>query len=408
MLSNWIAAHPADAVFLSGPDGDLTYGDLKNVGRDEPGGQVVIFPDNSLATAVDLMTLPGEQRQVVLIDPRLPSDEIRRRRRAAAAGRQRRAATIVFTSGSTGPAKAVRLTEANWSAAAAASAAHLDHQPEDVWLAVMPLHHVGGLSILYRSAFVGATVRWLPRFEVAAVIEALRGGVTMASLVPTMLRRVLDHDAGRYDNLRAVLVGGGPIPSGLLEEAGARGIPALPSYGMTETSAQVATLRPGSATRYAAHPLPGVEVRIGEDERIQVRGPQVSPGYADADDSPPGEWFTTPDLGRLDPDGAVRVLGRADDIIVTGGENVNPARVEAVLSAHAGVSAVVAVGIADPTWGQRVAAAYAGTVSAEDLTAWARLRLAAAEMPRTVLRVAVIPTGGLGKPDRQAVREMFV
>src|SRR5690606_36335455 len=137
--------------------------------------------------------------------------------------------TLLFTSGTTGPPRGVRLTVDNWSAAVEASRRFLDHTPEDVWLAPMPLHHVGGLAILYRSAYVGAQVRWLPRFDTVAVARALREDVTIASVVPTMLRRLLDHDRHTYTNLKAVLVGGGPIPPGILEEVHARGIPALPT-----------------------------------------------------------------------------------------------------------------------------------------------------------------------------------
>lgn len=408
MLRSWLAARSPDTVFLSGAQSELTYGELVAAAdRSGPPGQVAVSPGGSMQSVVEIMTVGGRGGQLVLFDPRLPADELERRRRAAAAGRDREARTIVFTSGSTGPAKAVRLTAANWRAAADSSARHLGHGPDDVWLAVMPLHHVGGLSILYRSAFVGGSVRWLPRFEAGAVVEALRGGVTMASLVPTMLRRVLDHDSGGFSGLRAVLVGGGPIPPGLLEEAHERGMPVLPTYGMTETCAQVATLRPGSAPRHAAHPLPGVEVRIGAGGVIEVRGRQVSPGYADADDRSAREWFTTPDLGEVEADGALRVLGRVDEVIVTGGENVNPARVEAVLALHPEVTAVVVVGVADPEWGQRVAAMYRGTVAAGELVAWARPRLAPAEVPRAVRRVASIPTGDLGKPNRQMVRELM-
>ena len=407
MLESWVAARSPDAIFLSGPLGTLTYGDLAGSRRERPPGQVVVRPGDTLEAVVALMTLDGPARQLLLIDPALPGVEAERRIRAASDAAGRDAHTIVFTSGSTGPAKAVRLTAANWAAAARASAAHLGHTSDDVWLAAMPLHHVGGLSVLFRTAFVGASVRWLPRFDAGEFSRELRSGVTLASVVPTMLRRVLDHDDGEFSGLRAVLVGGGPIPPGLLEEAHTRGIPALPTYGMTETCAQIATLHPGSDLKYAADPLPGIELRIGETGRIEVRSRQVSPGYADVDDRPEGEWFTTPDLGELDSDGAVRVLGRADDVIITGGENVNPAQVEGVLGAHPGVEEAVVVGVADPTWGQRVAVAYRGGVAVDELVAWARTRLTPAQLPRIVRRVDAIPLGGLGKPDRTAVRRML-
>ena len=354
-----------------------------------------------------LMSVPGEGHQLVLMDPSLPPDEKGRRLDGARQAEDRDAATIVFTSGTTGPAKAARLTVANWEAAVAASAQHLEHDAGDIWLAAMPLHHVGGLSILYRSAFVGAGVSWLPRFSVTDVVDALRGEVTLASFVPTMLRRVLDHDGKPFEGVRAVLVGGGPIPPGLLEEAHERGLPALPTYGMTETCAQVATLRPGSDPRYAAHPLPGVEIRLEDDGRVALRGGQVSPGYADEPDRPDGEWFVTPDLGALDPDGAVRILGRADDVIITGGENVDPGRVEAVLMDHPRVLAVAVVGVADSEWGQRVAAIYEGDAEPEDLDLWARERLARYEVPGLWQRVASLPVTPLGKPNRIQARKLI-
>lgn len=406
ILQSWVRAQDPATPFVWAGGRCLTYGDV--TGRPPPRpGQVEVEPGGEAETIVELMTVPGSGRQLVVVDPRLPAGEKRRRREKAAPATDREALTILFTSGTTGPAKAVRLTAGNWLAAARASAAHLAHRPDDVWLAAMPLHHVGGLSILYRTAFVGGSVRWLPRFEPAEVSEELRGRVTIASLVPTMLRRVLDHDRGSFSGVRAVLVGGGPIPAGLLEEAHQRGLPVLPTYGMTETCAQVATLRPGSPPRHAAHPLPGLEVRIGDDERIEVRGAQVSPGYADQDDLPPGSWFTTPDRGRLEEDGALAVLGRADRVIVTGGENVDPSRVEAVLLEHPDVESAAVVGIEDPGWGMTVAAAYTGGLQPVALQAWAATRLAPYERPKVLRRLAWIPTLAPGKPDHPAVAELL-
>ena len=406
MLTEWIRSHPPSSTFLISREGELTYGDL--LATPPPGGpgQHSVEPGGTVGSVVRLMTVPGHGRQMVLIDPTLPAEEKQRRAAVAKAAATQSAATILFTSGTTGPAKGVRLTESNWAAAARASAAHLAHTADDVWLAAMPLHHVGGLSILYRSAFVGASVRWLPRFDVAAVSEAMRGDVTIVSLVPTMLRRVLDHDDDDYRDLKAVLVGGGPIPPGLIEEAHARGMPALPTYGMTETCAQVATLRPGTGPRYAAHPLPGIEVRI-VDERIHLRGAQISPGYAGEPDRSPDEWFVTPDRGIVDDDGALRVIGRADRIVVTGGENVDPGRVEAVLVTHPGVREVALVGVADREWGERLVGVYVGDVEPISVRAWASERLAPYEVPRELRRVDEIPTAGGGKPDRDAVRDFF-
>ena len=401
MIRSWLRRHDPNSTFLALGGDTITFGQLLDVPQPGP-GQIVVTPRADLASAIDLMTVPGADRQMVVLDPDVSASETTRRVEAAAVARSRQALTVLFTSGTSGPAKAVRLTARNWEAAVEASALHLDHRSEDVWLAAMPLHHVGGLSILYRSAFVGASVRWVPRFEVAEVVGELRRGVTMASLVPTMLRRILDFDDQPFAGLRAVLVGGGPIPPGLLEEAASRGLPVLPTYGMTETCAQVATLRPGQNLRYAADPLPGVEVRVGRGGHIELRGDQISPGYADQNDRPPEEWFTTPDLGEVSPDGGLRVLGRADDIIVTGGENVDPGRVESVLSSHPAVTAAVVVGVADPEWGQKVVAVFQGAAPAEEVLAWARGRLSRAEVPKVLLPIAEIPWLGT-KPDRLAV-----
>ena len=216
---------------------------------------------------------------------------------------------------------------ANLEAAARASLRHLGHGPQDRWLLCLPLHHVAGLSILVRSAFAGGSVELQEGFSPKAAATAMRGGVTMVSMVPTMLLRTLDHDPGPYRDLRAVVLGGGPIPDGLLERAAAAGIPALPSYGMTETFGQVATLRPGSLPERRAHPLPGIEMRIEPDGRIALAGAQVSPGYAGEPDRS-DRWFVTNDRGEIDREGAVRVLGRSDAVIVSGGENVNPQVIE--------------------------------------------------------------------------------
>ena len=306
---------------------------------------------------------------------------------------------VVFTSGSSGAPKGVRLTMSNLTAAARASASHLGHGVEDTWLLAMPLHHVGGISILIRQVWTGGAVRLLPGFEPTEFAAALHE-VTMASVVPTMLTRLIEH--GPYQGLRAVLVGGGPIPEGLLERAVEIGLAVLPSYGMTETFGQVATLRPGTPVEKKAHPLPGIELAIVDNGRIAVRGDQVSPGYVgEADRKDP--WFVTGDLGSIDPDGAVRVLGRADTVIVTGGENVSPEHVESTLMGHPRVETVVAVGLPDPEWGQQLSAVYVGDVKEDELRAWAAERLPGFMRPKRWMKVDRIPSTRLGKPDRTAV-----
>jgi O-succinylbenzoic acid--CoA ligase len=311
---------------------------------------------------------------------------------------------LIFTSGSSGRPKGVRFALSNLEAAARASAAHLGHGRDDDWLLAMPLYHVGGLSILVRQAHAGGSVTMMPGFEPASVARALRRNVTMASVVPTMLRRLFEY--GPFDGLRAVLVGGGPIPHGLLEEAVAVGLPVLPTYGMTESFGQVATLRPGSRVERKVHPLPGVGLRIEPSGRIAVRGEMVSPGYWGRPDRL-DPWFVTGDLGRIDEDGALRVLGRADTVIVTGGENVSPEVVEAVIENCPGVEALVVVGVPDEEWGQAVSCLYQGTASKDAVVAWLGDRLPPYAVPKKWMRVDSIPRTALGKPDRGAAIEYF-
>lgn len=316
------------------------------------------------------------------------------------------AALIVFTSGTTGSPRGVRLTMGNLVAASQSSVEHLGHGPEDSWLLTLPLTHVGGLSIPVRSAYAGGSVRLLPGFDPEQVVVAIEEGVTFLSLVPTMLRRILDHRPVASSALRAVLVGGGPIPEGLLEEAGEAGLPVLPTYGMTETFGQVATLRPGSALGRRAHPLPGIEVHITTTGEIAIRGDQVSPGYLGEPDRE-SDWLVTSDLGEVLDDGSLRVIGRTDDVIVTGGVNVDPQRIEDVLTRHPEVAEVVVAGVPDEEWGMAVGAVYVGDVGIASLIEWAMERLTGALMPKLWKQVDEIPKLSIGKPDRSEAAKLL-
>jgi len=325
---------------------------------------------------------------------------------------------LVMTSGTSGPGRAVVLTGANLAASAAASRARLGNGRGDRWLCVLPLYHVGGLSVLWRSAREGGTVVLEERFSTERTASLLAGGqIAFASLVPTMLRRVLDGHPGPFPGVRAALIGGGPADPALLARAREAGLPALATYGMTETASQVATEVPTEAGRRhgsAGRPLDGFEVRAvdeagratapGVPGRLEVRGAAVSPGYLGESEREPGDWLRTGDLGFLDADGYLFVLGRADRVIITGGEKVHPARVEAVLREHPSVEDARVWGEEDPEWGRRVAAevvlaAGAGWEPAT-LAAHARARLAGYEVPRRWQAVDEIRRSELGKDRR--------
>jgi len=396
VVNDWLVNGSQDVTFLVTPGGTVTYAELSDAMDISVTGRTTALspePDVNSVLAIFAAISDGP----LILQPRdgWIADEI-----------PESVMTLLFSSGTTGTPKAVPLTAENWEAAVRASATHLGHTAEDEWLTAMPLHHVGGLSVLFRSTYVGGRVRMLPRFEAGVFAAALDDGVTFASVVPTMLRRVLDADDRTYHGLKAVLVGGGPIPPGLLEEAWGRGIPALPTYGMTETCAQAATLKPGSPLAYRVDPLPGVEIRIEPDGRIALRGRQVFGGYLGGEQRDGDDWFVTGDLGRLHDDGSLQILGRADDVIVTGGENIDPASVEVVLSEIGGVEGVMIVGVPSEEWGNEVVCLFSGSVSAADLDRWARDHLEPPQVPKRWLKVDAVPTTTLGKLDRSAGRSV--
>lgn len=279
---------------------------------------------------------------------------------------------IIYTSGTTGRPKGAVLTYGNHFWSAVQSALNLGLHRDDRWLCCVPLFHVSGLSIVFRSVIYGIPMVLHRRFDPAAVNASIeRHRVTVISVVATMLQRMLDERGPRPypEHLRCVLLGGGPAPRPLLEACAARGIPVVQTYGMTETASQFATLAPADALRKlgsAGKPLFFNRLRIvdergrdlppGQVGEIAVQGPTVSPGYHRRPDATARTWregwFHTGDLGYLDEEGYLYVADRRDDLIISGGENVYPAEVEAVLLAHPAVEEAGVVGVPDPEWGQ--------------------------------------------------------
>lgn len=308
----------------------------------------------------------------------------------------------VFTSGSTGVPRAVGLTWGNIDASATALATHLDHRPDDRWLAVLPLHHVGGLSIVWRSARQGSAVVLGGPFDPTRTASLLaEGGITLGSFVGAMLDALADLGLERAPGFRHGLVGGGPAGERALTVAGMN---LLASYGMTETASAVANADPSDPDPTRLVPLRGAQIALGDDGRITVEGPMVSPG--DLDGPPRRGPLVTGDIGRFHGE-RLEVIGRADDVIVTGGENVMPSAVEEVIRSVTGAGTVVVVGVPDDRWGQVVACAYTGSVTEDELAAAARTQLPPHAVPRRWRQVEVLPLRGIGKIDRVAVLELF-
>lgn len=353
---------------------------------------------------------------------RMPLQTVGEKAQIVEAHDSERCHSIVYTSGTAGNAKGVALTYGNFWASASASALNLGLDPSDRWLACLPLNHVGGLSIPIRSAIYGTTVELHSHFSPKVINMAVRSGeVTLLSVVPTMLRRMLNADDRSFgSSLRAVLVGGGPVSPVLLERATERGLPVVQTYGLTEACSQVTTLAPSEAMSHlgsAGRALLSAEVRVdasvGEAGEILIRGPAVTTGYyrnPEATDAAFSDgWLQTGDIGFLDKDGFLTVLDRRDDVIVSGGENVYPAEVEAALLAYPGIEAAAVVGISDDEWGQRVVAAVVSQLPVEldRLEPLLRSRLAGYKIPVAIERFDALPVTSSGKVQRRFVRQQM-
>jgi O-succinylbenzoic acid--CoA ligase len=297
--------------------------------------------------------------------------------------------TVMHTSGTTAAPKQVVLTHGNWLANALGSAVALGLDPAERWLCPMPLTHVGGLSIPIRSSIYATTAVVHGRFDIQWVLDDLMNPerrITLVSLVPTMLSRLLDAGLSRPPALRWVLLGGGPISGALLDRAAGAGVPVAPSYGMTETCSQIVTF---------GWPLPGAEVRVSSGE-VVVRGPMVSAGALDQDG-----WLRTGDLGAFDEGGRLVITGRKADTIVTGGENVAPVEVEDVLMGHPDVVDAGVFARPDVEWGEAVVASVVlhdgATVGPEELRVFCAERLAGFKVPKAFEFVSGLPRSQTGK-----------
>jgi O-succinylbenzoic acid--CoA ligase len=387
--SEWLpraaATHP-DRLAVAAEDGALSYEELLARARAAT-PERVLEARSGLAFAVGLHAALLREAAVVPVDPRWTAGE--RDARLAVAGDA--PGIHLFTSGTTGAPKPVVLSPDNllWSALGSALALGLD--PAERWLCVLPLAHVGGLSIFVRSAIYATTAVLHPRFDAAGVVRALReDGITLVSLVPTMLARLLDAGLERPPHLRWALLGGAPAPPALLERARGAGVPVLTTYGLTEACSQVAT---------DGVPLAGVRVELASDGEIVVSGPSVAGG---------GPLFTG-DLGAWGEGGRLEVIGRKADTIVTGGENVAPQEVEGVLLAHPGVNDAAVVGRPDPEWGERVVALVVprdprAPPTDDELRALCAGRLARFKVPKAFETVAELPRNAAGKLERPRLR----
>lgn len=320
--------------------------------------------------------------------------------------------SLMFTSGTTGRAKAVQQTYGNHLASARAAEAHLDYHSSDRILTVTPLFHMSGLSQVYRSAIIGSTLYVEPRFDVDRTLHLIETeGITQLSLVSIMLQRLLDAGLEKH-RLRTLLVGGGPVPRPLLEEAERRQLPVAQTYGMTETCSQVATLLPSEALSHigsSGRAIAPTVIRISQVGEIEVKGPTVTSGYFEQPESdawtPDGYWKTG-DLGTMQ-DGYLYVHDRRSDLIISGGENVYPAEIEAAMLRCAGVRDVGVTKQAHPTWGEVPLAFVVGSYDPTEMQAILDSQLAKYKHPLAIYLVQGLPRNANGKLMRHRLKELL-
>lgn len=320
-----------------------------------------------------IVAAPGEVQRLDLGIPVEPGD-----------------ALVMATSGTTGEPKGVVLTHDAVLASSRATLGRIGRERDDAWWACLPFSHVGGLSVVLRAVHAGSKLH-VSVFSPTAAEEAIAAGATLTALVPTAFGRLPEPVRAAF---RRIVLGGQAPPPGLPSNV-------VTTYGMTET---------GSGVVYDGVPLEGVEVRIAAGSEIELRGPMLLRCYRDGSDPKrEGGWLPTGDAGEIGGDGLLRVRGRIEDMIVSGGENVWPQAVEPLVERHPAVLEAAVAGVADPEWGQRVTAfvVTSGAVEAAALLAevrdLVRGELAAYAAPRQLVLVEKLPRTGIGKLRRGAL-----
>ncbi|WP_174614109.1 o-succinylbenzoate--CoA ligase [Virgibacillus ihumii] len=321
--------------------------------------------------------------------------------------------TIIYTSGTTGFPKGVMHTYGNHWWSAVSSMLNFGLDKDDKWLAVLPIFHVGGLSIFLRSVIYGIPAYLMGKFDEHAVNDAIMTkNITIASVVPVMLKKMVNalDDRDYPKNFRSVLLGGGPASKSLLEKARAHKVPVFQSFGMTETSSQIVTLSPDNALDKlgsSGKPLFPAQLEIGPSEdgigEIFVKGPMVTKGYFNNKDATEkvfaDGWLSTGDLGYVDEDGFLFVVDRRKDLIISGGENIYPSEIEAILSRLNSIREVAVAGVESEEWGQ-VPVAFVvknSETTAEEILEFAKSHIARYKLPKEIYFIDSLPRNASNK-----------
>ncbi len=334
-----------------------------------------------------------------------------------------------MTSGTSGPSKIVPLKRRQFLWGAEGSAQNFNPESGELWLLSLPLHHVGGVSIILRSMFYGSGIYLLSEFKSDLIRRLLTNDkrIRFCSLVPTMLRRVLaDPDFHPHSEFHICLLGGGPMSIELVREANKHYMTVATSFGMTETAAQIAahvfhsSNIPDKLTAGKIFPPNKAELRDEQGNRLSpnkegilwIQGPQVFDGYYNQElnaryiDSQ--GWYCTGDHSRISSNGEIEILMRRTDRIITGGENVNPIEIEQILLKHPDIAESAVFGLPDDEWGQRVIALVVRNTNNElipNLSDYLSLRLRRYQIPKEIIFVSNLPYTSTGKLDRSRLPE---
>ncbi|PSR24949.1 MAG: o-succinylbenzoate--CoA ligase [Sulfobacillus thermosulfidooxidans] len=333
---------------------------------------------------------------------------------------------LMYTSGTTGQPKGALLSYGNIFYSASFSAIHNGTLASDLWLHMMPLYHIGGLSIIFRSVITGNGIVLLPRFDTDEVFEMMsRYPISLMSLVPTMLYRLLSANKPFPTSLRLILLGGAPPAPTLIDEALTRQLPVVQTYGLTETSSQIATqlVHESRIHKNAGHAIYPTDVAIlshyyvthkpHQTGEIVVKGPTVFQGYWHDPDQTKAvfwqDWLKTGDVGFLDENGYIHVIDRQKDLIIRGGENISPTEIERAFLAHPKVSDAGVLAMEDAEWGQvpLIMLVTTAPITLAECITWAQTHLSAIKRPVKYYHAKTLPRTASGKLRRVELRQMW-
>ncbi len=411
--------YPARLAVRGSTCGDLTYKDLAKLveaklptytGSTAP---VSVVADASLDSLVTIYTLLELKRPILLIHPLLTS--IERQRNLDYAAHEKSSlpadtAVIIFTSGTTGQPKPVLLSRRALLASALSSAKNISLNDGDVWQMTISPARIGGFSIITRSLIARSAISLAPKFDPKDIVKSWdEDEVTLVSVVPTMLIRVMDEipEWRPKSKFRAFLVGGSPASQKLKKRAREKNFPLIMTYGMTEATSNVVSTPyelKDEVTLGCGKLNAGAELEVREG-KIFIRGPMLFDGYWGRASVFKDGWFETGDMGFIDKEGFVHVQGRERDLIVSGGDNVHPIDVESALESLPGIKEALVTGKPDETWGAIVTALLVPKnkqqlPSAAEIAEGLKPILAKYRFPRRYAWVSSIPKTAAAKPNR--------